>query len=1613
MLKPGRDPRVKRIPRVGILADFVLKSVRIPTLLNLFTKSANNTLNPAKSTLLCKKAILVIALLLIPGSVLLAGFKAPQTALALTTNKTLNFQGRLLSNTGSLVADGYYNIEFKLYNLTTSTGTPNPGVCTMTPGSTADPGCLWTEVRYDTDGAAPIGSGNDYRVRVTNGYFSVVLGDTNNGGVAFPTTIDWSQQLYLTMRVGGSTQTATPTWDTEMTPRIQTTAVPLAFMANNVNSGNTYAASTDSAAALIKSGNASGTTSNSGALNIRSGDATGTSGNITIDAGTGATKGTISLGATSASSLLLGRAAFTTTNVGNLTVQGGTQTLGTSSVAGILAVSDGSSNFVNITSSGVGSDYTLTLPTSIGSANQCLQNSGTAGILTFATCATGVKLQDAYNASTGGTTPEIILDSATRNGFDIQDQSSGTIGATKGLLSVRAPASASTFGASLFVVQGNGRVGINNGGTTDTTNVSYDLSLGQITSATTARTIGVETQSNSGTGGNGLTISSGAAHATGSGVGGLLTLQAGQGGATGVGGGITLTTGAGGATSGSSGVLTLQSGSVTAGSTAGSIVLDVGASSAGVPDIGIGATSNSVAKTITIGSTTQTGQILLGQSTATGASVSILSSALATAATQTVNIAGGNLSLSGAGKTINLATGSVIAGTTLSVNIANNASAAGTIAVVVGSNGASGHTTLIQGGTSASAITLQTAGGASSAINIGANAVQKTINIGSVGAVIGASAIHIADTSDATTIQSVIIGSNANAAHTTLIQGGSGTAITLTPQTTGTITIGATGGSGIITLGSSTTTQTVNIGAGTGVPTVNIVNGSTTGSSVTIAGQATASGTDTINIATGNTSGTGAKTVNIANGTPAGGVNTVNIGSTALASTLLLQGGTGTGASAAIKLTAASGGDITIGNSSGAGVVNLNSNVTITAGKNITFGASGNFNQSASSGSFSTGTGTATLNGNTTVTGGKSLTVATGSTFTNASSTLFTSIPVSMSAGGNIPSGGSGSTGASTTVDVATTFDITETTGSQTLTLPTPGVATSGRVVYVNNVGSVSFTLYGVVLAAGNSNSYMWNGTGWTSMQGAGVGGSGVNTIGTFSSGTSYANGATITGGNTITLGSASGSTPGLLNGTTQSLDGDKTWTGNTTMTGTLLQKSDSSSAFVLQDSTATYNNLAFDSSTNRLRVYNHGGTRTDYLEMYYDNATSTGIIASSSGTTQIGSGTGSGGNINLLLTNATDQLIACKSSSTSCGTGLTATAAYSTNDFYFRRNVTGTSYALTGNLMTVEDLSTFTSGSSAPNLLYLNQANSSATGNLLLAQTGGATDVFKVSTAGIVTVKAGGTLTSGGALTVSSGGATVLNVDTGGAAALNIAPTNATSIVIGGNTAATLTEKVANSSTAAYNLQTAGGTAFLTLDSTNSRITVGASDTTGTLLILDTKTGSGDPTGVNGGMYYNSNAGRFRCYENGAWADCLGYRHLLTVASDIPSTASVACQNVTALTFSVTSGVVYRYHAHILHTGTATTIGVGYGVSAPASPTLFSQIQNTPSAATTLLTQNINAISTCTASTASFSTTGNIDEVDGVIVPSASGTFQFLFAPETATASGVVIRAGSTLEWW
>jgi Carbohydrate binding domain len=138
----------------------------------------------------------------------------PKHTVSAATTNTLNFQARLLSSTGALVPDGNYNVELKLYDAVTSSGS-SQGSCT------GDSNCLWTETRTSTN-----------QVRVVNGYLTVNLGSVTS----FPTTIKWDQQLWLGMNIGGTS--GSPVWDNEMTPRLQLTAVPYAFRAGMLAAQN-------------------------------------------------------------------------------------------------------------------------------------------------------------------------------------------------------------------------------------------------------------------------------------------------------------------------------------------------------------------------------------------------------------------------------------------------------------------------------------------------------------------------------------------------------------------------------------------------------------------------------------------------------------------------------------------------------------------------------------------------------------------------------------------------------------------------------------------------------------------------------------------------------------------------------------------------------------------------------------------------------------------------------------------------------------------------------------------------------------------------------------------------------------------------------------------------------------------------------------------------------------------------------------------------------------------------------------------------------------------------------------------------------------------------------
>ena len=271
-----------------------------------------------------------------------------QTASAVTNN-TINFQARLLTNTGALVPDGNYHIEFKLYD-SLAAGASAQGICS---GNSSTDDCWWRETRT---------TGN--LVSVKNGYISVALGSVTPFGANIP----WDQELWLTMNIGGAGGSAS--WNGEMTPRMKITSVPFAQSANKLKG----AAGLYDADQLAQLAPASAQAINSTNTAIRI-NQTGTGSLLQLQSG--------------GNDRLLLAANGNLTVAGTGVFQGASVSIGTTTQAGVLSLSDGSNHTTTIQSAAISSNLTFTLPASNGTSGDCLVTNGT-GVLSFSsTCGAG------------------------------------------------------------------------------------------------------------------------------------------------------------------------------------------------------------------------------------------------------------------------------------------------------------------------------------------------------------------------------------------------------------------------------------------------------------------------------------------------------------------------------------------------------------------------------------------------------------------------------------------------------------------------------------------------------------------------------------------------------------------------------------------------------------------------------------------------------------------------------------------------------------------------------------------------------------------------------------------------------------------------------------------------------------------------------------------------------------------------------------------------------------------------------------------------------------------------------------------------------------------------
>lgn len=252
-------------------------------------------------------------------------------------NQTISFQGRLLTPQGQPVPEGYYNIQFKIYEGGSGTAAGNSG------GS-----LKWTETY--------INNGGNNAVHVKNGYFSVDLGSKN----AFGNQVDWNDDtLWLSMNIAGSSSvcstfgTAPCLADGEMLPMKRLTSSPYAL-----NSGKLEG---KSASDFIQNGTTQQTgnfnISGTGLANILQGTSSVLSPNFDR-----ATTGLLTIGASQASEIQIGsdtadQAISLGAGTGTSTVLIGSQHEGSS------VTIQGGTNGVAITSTSSvtvqGSDFTV------------------------------------------------------------------------------------------------------------------------------------------------------------------------------------------------------------------------------------------------------------------------------------------------------------------------------------------------------------------------------------------------------------------------------------------------------------------------------------------------------------------------------------------------------------------------------------------------------------------------------------------------------------------------------------------------------------------------------------------------------------------------------------------------------------------------------------------------------------------------------------------------------------------------------------------------------------------------------------------------------------------------------------------------------------------------------------------------------------------------------------------------------------------------------------------------------------------------------------------------------------------------------------------------------
>lgn len=410
---------------------------------------------------------------LLIGSVAGVIFISSNTAQAVAgINEQINFQGRLYNNTGGGIADGNYNMQFKIYRDGDGLSANN------TTGSPAG-ALLWTENWLNVNGKG---------VSVVNGFLSVQLGSIT----PFGSSIDWGQDtLWLSVNIGSTNASCTPftscTPDGEMVPMKRLSTSPYALnskLFNGLTSGNFV---------QLAQGVQADASTNTSSIFINK---TGTGGNFLQLQGAGAdlftlnNTGDIAFGSGTNHSISVGTSAASTVGR-NLGITAGTGGSGTGSAGGTLTLQGGTAGGTNANGgnvaidagakTGTGVDGQIQIgvsrastiqvgaTTNIGTQTINIGNNNSTGSTTNVTIGAGSSSAAGTTAiqSKGNTT--ISTNGVVRGTFDTSGSlylGNGVTAAAPANFTISGTGSSTTAvtGGAVTIQGGNATVGTANGG---------------------------------------------------------------------------------------------------------------------------------------------------------------------------------------------------------------------------------------------------------------------------------------------------------------------------------------------------------------------------------------------------------------------------------------------------------------------------------------------------------------------------------------------------------------------------------------------------------------------------------------------------------------------------------------------------------------------------------------------------------------------------------------------------------------------------------------------------------------------------------------------------------------------------------------------------------------------------------------------------------------------------------------------------------------------------------------------------------------------------------------------------------------------------------------------